>query len=46
MVNEILKRECQAVWRVRASAHVETTKPSSSTSVEDFMMKGFNEVTG
>lgn len=33
-------------WRVRAAAWVEATKPSSTASVEDFMMKGVDEVTG
>ena len=33
-------------WRVRAAAYAEATKPSSTASVEDFMMKGVDEVTG
>ena len=33
-------------WRVRTPAYVEATKPSNTASVEDFMMKGVDEVTG
>ena len=32
-------------WRVRTAAHVWATTPSSTTSIEDFMMKVVDEVT-
>jgi len=32
-------------WTVRAAAYVEATKPSTTTSIEDFMMKVVDEVT-
>jgi hypothetical protein len=32
-------------WRVRAPAYVEAARPSSSASIEDFMMEAVDEVT-
>ena len=32
-------------WRVRTPAYVEATKPSNTTSIEDFMVKVVDEVT-
>lgn len=32
-------------WTVRTAAYVETTTPSTTTSIEDFMMRVVDEVT-